>query len=102
MNQELHSYPSKDWTHTAAELTPTFLGAAVGLALGGLMRRETRRPVVRALGILGICSLVPIVVNKSMEILNGPSSKRGSRRTLRNIRDAGSTAASFADEEFDV
>lgn len=78
------------------------LGAAAGVFLGDLMHRDTRRPVALTLAALGVAALAPSLVEAVADKVNGPNSNRGSRRTLRNIRDAGITADEFADLEDEI
>ena len=89
----------KNWVETSASFAPAVIGAAVGVVVGDLMHRDARRPVAFTLAALGICALVPSLVEIVADKLNGPESRRGSRRTLRNIRDAGATGTEFADLE---
>ena len=89
----------KNWVETSASFAPAVIGTAVGVIVGDLMHRDARRPVAFALAALGICALVPSVVEVVADKLNGPQSRRGSRRTLRNIRDAGVSGDEFADLE---
>lgn len=78
------------------------LGAAVGVFLGDLMHRDNRRPVALALAALGAAALAPRLVESVADKVNGPNSRRGNRRTLRNIRDAGISPDEFADLEDEI
>lgn len=89
----------RNWVETSAALAPTALGAAAGIVVGDLMHRDARRPIAFSLAAIGICALLPSLVGVVTEKINGPASRRGSRRTLRNIRDAGITGDEFADLE---
>lgn len=99
MSQE---YPDKSWIETSASFAPAMLGAAAGVFLGDLMNRDSRRPVALALAALGVAALAPAVVGTVADKVNGPNSRRGSRRTLRNIRDAGYSPDEFADLEDEI
>ncbi len=92
----------KNWIETSASFAPAMLGAAAGVFLGDLMHRDTRRPVALALAALGVAAIAPALVEVVAEKVNGPSSRRGTRRTLRNIRDAGIYADEFADLEDEI
>lgn len=92
----------KNWIETSASFAPAMLGAAAGVFLGDLMHRDTRRPVALALAALGIAALAPALVEVVADKVNGPASRRGTRRTLRNIRDAGISADEFADLEDEI
>ena len=92
----------KNWIETSASFAPAMLGAAAGVFLGDMMRRETRGPVALGLAVLGLAALAPSLVEVVVDKLNGPESRRGTRRTLRNIRDSGMTADEFADLEDEI
>lgn len=89
----------KNWVETSASFAPAVLGAATGMVVGDLMHRDARRPVAFTLAAIGICALVPSLVEIVVDKVNGPESRRGSRRTLRNIRDAGAAGTEFSDLE---
>ena len=89
----------KNWVETSATVAPAVLGAAAGVFLGDLIHRDVRRPIAFALGAIGVCALAPSLVENIVEKVNGPGSKRGTRRTLRNIRDAGINTDEFSDIE---
>jgi len=95
-------YSEKNWIETSASFAPAVLGAAAGVFLGDLMHRDSRRPVALALAALGIAAVAPSLVGVVAEKVNGPNSNRGTRRTLRNIRDAGIAADEFADLEDEI
>ncbi len=95
-------YSDKSWIETSASFAPAMFGAAAGVFLGDLMHRDTRRPVAFTLAALAVAALAPTVVETVADKVNGPTSRRGSRRTLRNIRDAGIGADEFADLEDEI
>ncbi|MCP5537650.1 MAG: hypothetical protein H7A51_15635 [Akkermansiaceae bacterium] len=95
-------FSDKNWIETSASFAPAVLGAAAGVFLGDLMHRDARRPVAFTLAALGVVALAPALVEAVLDKVNGPNSRRGSRRTLRNIRDAGMTADEFADLEDEI
>jgi len=78
---------------------PGLLGVAAGLLLGELMHTKARRGVALGLIGLGIAALLPITVGGVMRRVNAPSTKHGSRRRLRGIRDAGLATAGFELDE---
>lgn len=98
----LQNQSEKNWIETSASFAPAVLGAAAGVFLGDLMHRDSRRPVALALAALGIAAVAPSLVEVVAEKVNGPNSNRGTRRTLRNIRDAGIAADEFADLEDEI
>lgn len=79
----------KNWVETSASIAPAALGAAVGMFVGDLIHREARRPIAFTLAAVGLCAFAPALVEAVVEKINGPNTNRGSKRTLRNIRDAG-------------
>jgi len=85
----------KNWVETSASLAPAMIGAAAGIFLGDLMQRDTRRPIALALGAIGVCALAPTLVENIVDKVNGPNSRRGTKRTLRNIRDAGASPENY-------
>lgn len=95
-------YSEKSWIETSASFAPAMFGAAAGVFLGDLMHRDTRRPVALTLAALGVAALAPTLVESVADKVNGPNSKRGNKRTLRNIRDAGASSEEFADLEDEI
>ena len=88
----------KNWIETTASFAPAVLGAAAGVVLSDLMDRDSRRPVALTLAALGLAALAPSLVETVADLVNGPNSRWGSRRTLQQIRDAGMSSDEF--EEF--
>lgn len=97
-----HDQSDKNWIETSASFAPAMLGTAAGVFLGDLMHRDTRRPVALTLAALGVVALAPALIDIVADKVNGPNSRRGSRRTLRNIRDAGFAPDEFADLEDEI
>jgi len=89
----------KNWVETSASFAPAVLGAAVGVVVGDLVDRDTRRPVALTLAAIGLCALAPSAVGFIADLLVGPESRHGSQKTLRRIRDAGLTGTEFPDLE---
>lgn len=92
----------KNWVETSAAFAPAVMGAAAGVFVGDLIHRDTRRPIAFALAAIGLCAVAPALVEVVVDKVNGPKTNRGTRRTLRNIRDAGvvgSDEFTEADEE---
>jgi len=79
--------PPRNWQDTSADLAPALLGAAAGIFLGDLMHRGARRPVAFALACLGLAAAVPSVVDVIRDKVAGPTTRRGTMRTLRSIRE---------------
>lgn len=88
---------SKKWVEASASAAPTLLGAAAGVLVADLIHQDSRRPVAFTLAALGLCALAPLVVGTAVDLVNGPNSRYGSRRTLRRIRDAGASTDEFGD-----
>lgn len=86
---------------TSASAAPTLLGAATGVLVADLVSSETRRPLAFTLAALGACALAPLIVGTAVDLVNGPNSRYGSRRTLRRIRDAGVRPGEFSDLDVD-
>ena len=76
--------------------TPALLGAAAGLLLGEVMHSSARRVLAVSLAALAVAAVTPLAVGEIVNRVNGPQSKRGARRRLQGIRDAG------AGHHFDV
>lgn len=79
----------RDWTESTAMVAPALLGAATGLILGEMMHPSARRGAALGLAALGVVALLPLAVGGVVNLVNGPESKRGANRRLRQIRDAG-------------
>lgn len=92
----------KTWIETSASFAPSVLGAAAGMFLGDLIHRDARRPVAFTLAAFGLAALAPALVDTLATKVNGPNSRRGTRRTLRNIRDAGFSPDEYADLEDEI
>lgn len=84
---------STSWIEKTSSAAPALLGAAAGIFLGDLMHRGARRPVAAALACLGIAAITPAVVGVVKDKVAGPKTRRGSRKTLESIRDAGAPDA---------
>ena len=87
------------WVDGATMAAPGLLGAAAGLLLGELMHTSARRGVALGLIGLGVAALLPVTVGGVIKRVNAPGTKRGSRRRLRGIRDAGLATAGFEIED---
>ncbi len=72
---------------TSGSVAPYLVGAAAGMLLSDLMHERARRSLALILGCAGVAALVPGVSQAVVGQLNNPATKRGSRRTLRSIRD---------------
>jgi len=71
----------------ALAIAPAAIGAAAGMLIGETMRRRARRNVTLGILAVGILATVPLVVSIARQRLFSPSSRRGSARTLRAIRE---------------
>jgi hypothetical protein len=79
--------PPRNWQDTSADLAPALLGAAAGIFIGDLMHRGARGPVALALACLGVAAATPTVVDAIRDKVAGPTTRRGTLRTLRSIRE---------------
>jgi hypothetical protein len=77
------------WVEVSAATVPAILGAAAGMFLGDLMCRSARRGIALGLAITGVVALTPYLVGGVVKKVNSPQTRRGSRRTLAGIRNAG-------------
>ena len=80
---------AKKWTDKSSAAAPALIGAAAGMLLGDMMHRGARRPVAVSLFCLGVAAIAPAVAGVVKKKVAGPATRRGSRRTLESIRDAG-------------
>lgn len=73
--------------------------------LGDMMHRGARRPVAFSLACLGMLAITPTVVGAVKNKVAGPQTKRGSRKTLEGIRNAGvpedGAATSYLGDDLD-
>ena len=83
------SESSKNWVDKSSAAAPALLGAAAGMFLGDLMHRSARRPVALSLACLGLAAVAPVVAGAVKQKVAGPTTKRGSRKTLESIRNSG-------------
>jgi len=77
------------WVELSAATVPAILGVAAGLFVGDLMCRSARRGIALGLAITGVVALTPFLVGGVVKKVNSPQTRRGSRRTLAGIRNAG-------------
>lgn len=90
---------NRDWTDNTALAAPALLGTAAGLLLGELMHRGARRGIAFGLLALGIAAITPYTVGEIKQRINSPATKRGARRRLRSIREAGAYGFDDVDEQ---
>jgi len=79
----------KNWVDKSSAAAPSVLGVAAGIMLGDMMHRGARRPVAFSLACLGMLAITPTVVGAVKNKVAGPQTKRGVRKTLEGIRNAG-------------
>ncbi len=93
----------KNWKEISSAAAPCVLGVAAGIMLGDMMHRGARRPIAFSLACLGMLAVTPTVVGAVKNKVAGPTTARGSRRTLDGIRNAGmldeKTATSYLGED---
>lgn len=93
------------WVETAAISAPALIGAAAGVVLGDVMHSRMRKPVAISLAAIGLAALAPLVGTVVVDKVKGPTTRRGSQRTLRSIRDGGGydlDEIELADEELGI
>lgn len=91
------SETSKKWVEKSSAAAPALFGAAAGIFLGDMMHRGARRPVAASLFCLGLAAIAPCVADAVKQKVAGPSTRRGSQRTLASIRDGASIPADDVD-----
>ncbi len=94
----------KTWIDHSSAAAPSVLGVAAGILLGDMMHRGARRPVAFSLACLGMLAITPTVVGAVKNKVAGPQTKRGGRKTLEGIRNAGmpdGTTTTYLGEELD-
>lgn len=92
-------HDQRDWTDNTAMVGPALLGTAAGLLLGEMMHRGARRGVAFGLLALGLAALTPYTVGEIRQRINAPGTKRGDRRRLRSIREAGAVGMDDVEQE---
>ncbi|MFC4994301.1 hypothetical protein [Rubritalea tangerina] len=92
-----HCETSKNWAEKSSAAAPALLGAAAGIFLGDMMHRGARRPVAASLFCLGVAAVAPCVAEAIKQKVAGPTTRRGSQRTLANIRDGAAIPADDVD-----
>lgn len=90
---------TRDWTDNTALASPALIGAAAGLLLGELMHRGARRGIAFGLLALGVAAITPFTVSEIRQRINSPNTNRGSRRRLRQIREAGAYGFDDVDDQ---
>lgn len=95
---DAHTDTTPAWIETTALTAPALLGAAAGLLLGDLMHRGARRGIGVGLGALGVAALLPFAVDGITGLVSGPRSRRGVRRKIQRIRDAGMGPRAYSDD----
>lgn len=84
-----HTETPKKWTETSATVGPALLGAAAGLLAADVLHGNARRALGLGIAALGIAAITPKISGNIKRKVTGPQTKRGSQRTLDNIRGAG-------------
>ncbi len=85
----------RNWIDTSASAGPALLGAAAGLLVADLLHANARRAAGIGLVALGVAALAPKVSGSIKRKVTGPTTRRGSERTLESIRGAGATPEGF-------
>jgi len=76
-------------TTLALAVAPVATGAAVGLLVAETLGRESRRNASLMLFGIAALSAIPFLANYLTQLVRGPNSRIGARRTIANIRDGG-------------
>jgi len=71
----------------ALSIAPAAIGAATGMLVCEALRPNARRNATIGVLAIGILATVPLVTSIVRQRLFSPSSRRGSARTLRAIRE---------------
>ncbi|MDP0490254.1 MAG: hypothetical protein Q7Q71_04300 [Verrucomicrobiota bacterium JB023] len=88
------------WAETTADVGSAVLGVAAGIVLGDLLQERARKPLALLIGLAGVAAVTPAIVDGVREVIAGPNTRRGVKRTLNSIRDAGAaTRAELMSEE---
>lgn len=92
MNRTMPTIPNPSnaaATTLALSIAPVATGAAVGLLVAETLGRESRRNA--SLMLFGVAALaaVPYLAHHVTQLVKGPNSRIGARRTIANIRDGG-------------
>jgi len=95
---DAHSDTTPAWIETTALTAPALLGAAAGLLLGDMMHPRARRGIGIGIGALGIAALLPFAIDGITALVSGPRSRRGVRRKIQRIRDAGMGTRAFSED----
>jgi len=90
-----HSETPRNWMDTSASAGPALLGAAAGLLIADLLHGNARRAVGVGLAAMGVAALTPKVSGSIKRKVTGPTTRRGSKRTLDSIRGAGAPPEGF-------
>ena len=90
-----HSESPRNWVDTSASVGPALLGAAAGLLVADLLHGNARRAVGIAAAALGVAAVTPKLSGTIKNKVAGPQTRRGSAKTLENIRGTGATSEDF-------
>lgn len=72
------------------ETGTVLLGAATGILVADLVSKASRKPLALIVGGVGAAALSNEIATIANKLINGPTTKRGSERTLKGIREGGS------------
>lgn len=99
MQEPINSSANPVATNVAVSVGPAAVGVAAGLLIADAIDSRTRRIVAMSLLGVGFVSAIPLLTSLILQKVNGPRSRRGSRRTIESIRDGDGV---FEEEDYMV
>lgn len=79
--------PSDKLNSSLLAVTQTAVGCGLGLLLGGKMSRSAQKTTAFTLLGLGALLALPAIVDAVSELIAGPETERGAKKSLDSIRD---------------
>lgn len=67
-------------------VTQTAVGCGLGLLLGGKMSRQAQKTTAFTLLGVGALLALPAIVNAISDVISGPDTERGAKKSLDSIR----------------
>lgn len=88
-------------TTIALSVGPAAAGAGIGMLIGGTLDSHARRAAGVTLIGLAALAVAPLIASLVRQRVSGPTSQRGSARTLERIRDGGVGEYGYEEYNFD-
>ncbi|MFM7180528.1 MAG: hypothetical protein ACKO2G_03565 [Verrucomicrobiales bacterium] len=88
-------------TTIALSVGPAAAGAGIGMLIGGTLDSSSRRAAGVTLIGIAILAAAPLLASLVKQRVTGPTSRRGSARTLERIRDGSVGEYGFEEYNFD-